>query len=209
VTYARAERAALSDLLAGLGPDAPTLCEGWTTFDLAAHLVLRERRTDAAGGIMLSSLAGYAARVQESLKAKHGYAGLVELLRSGPAGIYRLPGLDRLVNTAEYFIHHEDVRRAQRVWEPRELPADFEETLWKQTRAGTRVFLRRSPVRVVLHRIGGGVAIGGPKEAPQAEVTGAAGELMLFCFGRQSHARVDVTGDDEVVAKLMDASLGT
>jgi hypothetical protein len=32
---------------------------------------------------------------------------------------------------------------------------------------------------------------------------------MLFCFGRQSHARVDVTGDDEVVAKLMDASLGT
>jgi hypothetical protein len=71
------------------------------------------------------------------------------------------------------------------------------------------VFLRRSPVRVVLHRIGGGVAIGGPKEAPQAEVTGAAGELMLFCFGRQSHARVDVTGDDEVVAKLMDASLGT
>ena len=26
-----------------LGPDAPTLCEGWTTFDLAAHLVVRER----------------------------------------------------------------------------------------------------------------------------------------------------------------------
>jgi uncharacterized protein (TIGR03085 family) len=209
VTYARAERAALSDLLAGLGPDAPTLCEGWTTFDLAAHLVMRERRPDAAGGIMFTSLAGYTAKVQESLKAKHGYPGLVALVRSGPGGIYRLPGLDPLVNTAEYFIHHEDVRRAQRVWEPRELPADFDEALWKQARAGVRMFLRKSPVRVVLHRIGGGVAIGGPKDAPQAEVTGTAGELMLFCFGRQPHARVDVTGDDEVVAQLMDASLGT
>nr|BFE88977.1 hypothetical protein GCM10020093_115780 [Planobispora longispora] len=54
MTYARAERAALSDLFARLGPDAPTLCEGWTTFDLAAHLVLRERRLDAAPGIALS-----------------------------------------------------------------------------------------------------------------------------------------------------------
>jgi uncharacterized protein (TIGR03085 family) len=208
VTYARAERAALSDLLAGIGPDAPTLCEGWTTFDLAAHLVLRERRADAAGGIMLKSLAGYTARVQESLKAKHGYAGLVELLRSGPSGIYRLPGLDRLANTTEYFVHHEDVRRAQRVWEPRELPSDLGEIFWKQARTGIRLFLRKSPARVVLHRIGGGVAIGGPKGAPQAEVTGTAGELLLFCSGRQSHARVDVTGDDEVVAKLMAAQLG-
>jgi uncharacterized protein (TIGR03085 family) len=208
MTHVRAERAALSDLLARLGPDAPTLCEGWTTFDLAAHLVLRERRPDASAGIMIKPLAGHTARVQESLKARHGYAGLIKLLSSGPAGIYRLPGLDRLVNTAEYFIHHEDVRRAQRVWEPRELPADLDETFWKQLRAGIRLSLRKSPVRVVLHRIGGGVAIGGPKDAPQAEVTGTAGELLLFCFGRQPHARVDVTGDGKTVAKLMDAPLG-
>ncbi|MDP9845059.1 TIGR03085 family metal-binding protein [Streptosporangium lutulentum] len=208
MTYARAERAALGDLLARLGPDAPTLCEGWTTFDLAAHLVLRERRVDAAGGILLKPLAGYTAKVQESLKATHGYAGLVDLLRSGPSGLYRLPGLDRAANTVEFFVHHEDVRRAQRVWEPRELPADLEETFWKQARGGIRLFLRRSPVRVALHRLGGGVAVGGPKDAPQAEVTGTAGELLLFCFGRQSHARVDVTGDDEVVARLMDAPLG-
>jgi uncharacterized protein (TIGR03085 family) len=209
MTHVRAERAALSDLFARLGPDAPTLCEGWTTFDLAAHLVLRERRPDAAGGIMIKPLAGYTARVQESLKAKHGYAGLIELLRSGPSGIYRLPGLDQMANTAEYFVHHEDVRRAQRVWEPRELPADLDEAFWKQARTGIRLFLRKSPARIVLHRIGGGVAIGGPKNAPQVEVTGKAGELLLFCFGRQSHARVDVTGDDKVVAKLMNAQLGT
>ncbi|WP_433255750.1 TIGR03085 family metal-binding protein [Streptosporangium sp. CA-135522] len=209
MTHARAERAALSDLFVRLGPDAPTLCEGWTTFDLAAHLVLRERRLDAAGGIALKPLAGYTAAVQRSLKARNGYAGLVELVRSGPAGVYGLvPGMDGAVNTMEFFIHHEDVRRAQRVWEPRELPADLEETFWRRLRAGRRLFLRRSPVGVVLHRIGGGVALGGAKNAPRVEVTGTAGELLLFCFGRQSHARVDVTGGGEAVARLMDAPLG-
>lgn len=209
MSHAGSERAALADLFVRLGPDAPTLCEGWTTFDLAAHLVLRERRPDAAGGILLKPLAGRTARVQEALKSTKGYTGLIELVRSGPAGIYRLPGLDGVVNTMEYFIHHEDVRRAQRVWEPRELPDDLEERFWKQVRAGARVFLRRSPVRVILHRVGGGVAIGGPKDATgQVEVTGRAGELLLFCFGRQAHAKVDISGDHEAVARLMDTPLG-
>ncbi|MGV9771587.1 TIGR03085 family metal-binding protein [Streptosporangium sp. NPDC003464] len=209
MTHARAERLALSDLFVQLGPDAPTLCEGWTTFDLAAHLVLRERRPDAAGGIALRPLARHTASVQESLKARHGYASLVELIRSGPAGIYGLvPGMDQAVNTLEFFVHHEDVRRAQRVWEPRELPADLEETFWKRVRTGRRLFLRRSPVGVVLHRIGGGVALGGAKNSPRVEVTGPASELLLFCFGRQSHARAEVTGPDEAVARLMDAPLG-
>ena len=48
--HARAERASLCDLLAEVGPDAPTLCEGWTTALLAAHLVVRERRPDGGPG---------------------------------------------------------------------------------------------------------------------------------------------------------------
>ncbi|WP_326821499.1 TIGR03085 family metal-binding protein [Streptosporangium sp. NBC_01756] len=208
MTHARAERAALGDLLAQLGPDAPTLCEGWTTFDLAAHLVLRERRPDAAGGIALRPLAGYTASVQETLKARYGYPRLVELIRSGPAGLYRVPGMDSTVNALEFFVHHEDVRRAQRVWEPRELPADLEALFWKRIRTGRRVFLRKSPVGVVLHRIGGGVALGGTRDAPVVEVTGTAGELLLFCFGRQSHALVDLAGPEEAVATLMDVRLG-
>src|ERR1700743_2358756 len=58
VTYARDERLALCALLDRTGPDAPTLCEGWRTGDLAAHLVLREHRPDAAVGIMGGPLAG-------------------------------------------------------------------------------------------------------------------------------------------------------
>jgi hypothetical protein len=36
------ERLGLCDLFDELGPSVPTLIDGWTTHDLAAHLVLRE-----------------------------------------------------------------------------------------------------------------------------------------------------------------------
>src|ERR1700754_3004842 len=42
--FVRSERQKLADLFASLGPDAPTMCTGWATRDLAAHLVIRERR---------------------------------------------------------------------------------------------------------------------------------------------------------------------
>ncbi|HUR09134.1 MAG TPA: TIGR03085 family metal-binding protein [Nonomuraea sp.] len=208
MTHARSERAALCDLLDRLGPDAPTLCTGWNTADLAAHLVLRERRPDAAGGIALKPLAGYTASVQEGLKAKHPFPELVDLVRT-PGGVYGLLSfLDDAVNTLEYFVHHEDVRRAQPEWEPRELPADLEQILWKRIAGGSRLMLRRSPVGVVLHRLGGGVTLGGARQGPKVEVTGRAGELMLFCVGRQEHAKVELTGDADAIARLRNAKLG-
>ncbi|NUP65892.1 MAG: TIGR03085 family protein [Nonomuraea sp.] len=208
MTHARGERAALCDLFDRLGPGAPTLCAGWDTYDLAAHLVLRERRPDAMGGIGISALAGYTASVQNGLKAKHPYPELVGLVRE-PGGVYGLlPFLDTAVNTLEYFVHHEDVRRAQPGWEPRELPADLDRLMWKRVSAGARIMLRRSPVRLVLRRTGGGVALGGAREGANVQVTGTASELLLFCFGRQAHARVELTGDDDAVARATGARLG-
>ncbi|MDP4508416.1 TIGR03085 family metal-binding protein [Nonomuraea turcica] len=208
MTHARSERAALCDLLDRLGPDAPTLCAGWTTYDLAAHLVLRERRPDAMGGIALKPLAGYTASVQDGLKAKHPYPELVAMVRK-PGGVYgMLPFLDEAVNALEFFVHHEDVRRAQPSWEPRELPADLDRLIWKRVANGARLMLRKSPVGVVLHRLGGGVALGGPRQGPRVEVTGTASELLMFCFGRQEHARVELTGEPHAVSQLRAASLG-
>ena len=43
---AELERAALCDTLEAVGPDVPTLCDPWTTAELAAHLVIRDRRPD-------------------------------------------------------------------------------------------------------------------------------------------------------------------
>ncbi|GAA1668839.1 TIGR03085 family metal-binding protein [Nonomuraea maheshkhaliensis] len=208
MTHARGERAALCDLLDRLGPDEPTLCTGWTTADLAAHLAIRERRLDAAPGLALKPLAGYTASVQNRLKTRLPYPELVGLVRS-PGGVYALlPALDEAVNTLELFVHHEDVRRAQPDWEPRALPDDLERLIWKRVSGGARLMLRRSPVGVVLHRLGGGVALGGPKGGARVEVTGRAAELLMFCFGRQAHARVELTGEPDAVSALREATLG-
>lgn len=217
MTHARGERTALCDLFDRLGPGAPTLCEGWDTADLAAHLAVRERRPDAMPGIALRPLAGHTASVQNRLKAKRSFPELVELVRK-PGGVYGLlPFLDTAVNTLEFFVHHEDVRRAQPGWEPRELSADFEALIWKRVSAMAKMMLRRAPVGVVLHALhqpgtGGprAVVLGGAKEAtaPKVEVRGRAGELLLFCFGRQEHARVDYVGDPDAVARLKSARLG-
>ncbi|MEU8398733.1 TIGR03085 family metal-binding protein [Nonomuraea sp. NPDC048892] len=208
MTHARGERTALCDLLDRLGPDEPTLCTGWTTADLAAHLAIRERRLDAAPGLALKPLAGYTASVQNRLKTRLPYPELVGLVRS-PGGVYALlPALDEAVNTLELFVHHEDVRRAQPDWEPRALPDDLERLIWKRVSGGARLMLRRSPVGVVLHRLGGGVALGGPKGGARVEVTGRAAELLMFCFGRQAHARVELTGEPDAVSALREATLG-
>lgn len=210
MTHAREERAALCDLLDRLGPGAPTLCEGWATEDLAAHLVLRERRLDAAPGIALPFLAGYTASVQERLKRRHPYPELVGLVREGaprwsPYGL--VPGLDAIVNTLELFVHHEDVRRAQEGWEPRDLPADLQETFWKRLRGTARMLLRGSPVGVVLRRPDGARTAGKMAE-PAVVVTGEPAELLLFVFGRQEHARVAYDGDAGAVARLREARFG-
>src|ERR1700729_2790321 len=122
MSYARDERVALCALLADVGPDQPTLCAGWQTADLAAHLVLREHRPDAAAGLMGGPLARHTARAQHKLSGRTPYPMLVETIRTGPPrfSIFGIPGVDAKANFAEYFVHHEDVRRGQQDWQPRE-----------------------------------------------------------------------------------------
>ena len=69
-TFAKRERLLLADLLETAGPDAPTLCEGWQTRDLAAHVVVRERRPDAVGGLLIKQLTPRLDNVMEEFAAK-------------------------------------------------------------------------------------------------------------------------------------------
>ena len=48
MSFSDSERQLLADLFLEVGPEAPTLCAGWTTTDLAAHLWVREHRPEAA-----------------------------------------------------------------------------------------------------------------------------------------------------------------
>src|SRR3954467_11066574 len=98
MTAAQRERAALVETMRAAGPDAPTLCGDWTTRDLAAHLILRERRPDAAAGILISKLAGYTARKQRQLADRPEWPGLLDMVASGPPLYSPLKLLDPVVN---------------------------------------------------------------------------------------------------------------
>jgi uncharacterized protein (TIGR03085 family) len=208
MNWARHERSELADLLVAVGPDAPTLCEGWSTRDLAAHLVLRERRPDAAAGILIKPLAGYTAKVQDEL-AQHSWDELVGLVRTGPPGWTPAAWdpVDKAINTVEFFVHHEDVRRAAPDWEPRPVDVDLEDELWGRLRFGSRIMARQSPVGVVLRRSGDG-EVRAKSGDPEVTITGPASELVLFASGRQSHARVDIAAPDDVAARIRTARLG-
>ncbi|MEU3241143.1 TIGR03085 family metal-binding protein, partial [Streptomyces anthocyanicus] len=159
-TYAKRERLLLADLLESAGPDAPTLCEGWTTRDLAAHLVVRERRADAAAGLVIKPLATRLARVQAEFAAKP-YEELLQLFRTGPPRMspFALKQVDETANSVEFYVHAEDVRRAQPDWTPRELDPVFADALWSRVERAARVLGRRSPVGLVLRRPDGRTAV--------------------------------------------------
>lgn len=187
IDVARTERRDLCDLLIEVGPDAPTLCEGWLTRDLAAHLVVRESRPDAAVGIVVPALSGYTASVQAKVD-RRPWVDLVRDVRTGPPiySPFRLPGVQGLVNPVEYVIHHEDVRRARPGWEPRHLLPAEQDFLWSRVARMARLLARSSPVGVVLRRSDTGETIVARPGEPSVVLTGEPLELLLRLYGRRA-----------------------
>jgi len=205
--WARAERAALSDLFLAVGPDAPTLCEGWTTRDLAGHLIVREGRIDASLGIMIPALADHGTKVR--LKTQAGdWASVVDKVRNGPprSSMFRAAKVDGAANTIEYFVHHEDVRRAQPEWQPRELDPIFEAELWDRLQKFAPRLMKSSPVGIVLAAPDGRTIAA--KEGPDTvTITGAPAELTFYGYGRKQ-ARIVLSGSDAATASVAATHFG-
>ncbi|WP_020664148.1 TIGR03085 family metal-binding protein [Amycolatopsis benzoatilytica] len=204
---AKDERHALSDLFEELGPDEPTLCEGWKTRDLAAHLVVREHRPDAMPGIVIPALAGYTQRVQDDVAAR-SWPELVDQVRRGPSRWWPTsPGkVDELVNSAEFLVHHEDVRRAQPGWEPRPADPSRDAAVWRLIPRIAKLNLRKSPVGVLL-RTPGGETASVKSGTPVVTVIGEPVELLLFIFGRDA-VRLEFEGDAAAIERLKNTPRG-
>lgn len=212
MTYARDERLALCALLDETGPRAPTLCEGWATVDLAAHLVLREHRPDASVGILGGPLAGYTRRAQQAIAARTPFPELVKTIRNGPPllSVFGLPGVDERANVVEFFVHHEDVRRAQPDWKPREISQGLSDVLWQRLKMA-RFILRRAPVGVEFAREdqaatagpdGHRVRLTAKARIPLVTVTGTPAELTMWALGRTGAAQVRLDGGEADVQAL-------
>lgn len=196
-SFADRERKDLADTLDRLGPAAPTLCEGWDTAHLAAHLVVRERRPDALVGLgaevsgLGGPLASWPHRLADRLRQSTPYAEVVDRVRAGAPAWSPMawPGLREGLNTTEFAIHHEDVRRAQPGWSARELSRADQDALWgaaglfARRAAGRRgLVLRRTDVPGTEKRFGDG----------GRTVEGEPLELLLWTAGRRDAARVTV-----------------
>ncbi|MBG0563516.1 TIGR03085 family metal-binding protein [Actinoplanes aureus] len=204
--YARRERELLADLLLSTGPDAPTLCSGWTTRDLAAHIVVRERRPDSAAGILVKPLAAYGERIRLA-RAALPYQELIGQMRRPPVwSPVSNPLADPVVNTLEFFIHHEDVRRAAPEWTPRPLEQAEQAALWRTVKLTCRAALRR--LKISAEVTATGFAPLRTAGDPQVRISGDAGELALFFSGRQRAAQVAVEGESALVERLRKARLG-
>jgi uncharacterized protein (TIGR03085 family) len=201
-SLAQQERTTLCDLLLECGPDAPTLCEGWSTADLAAHLVARERRPDSGPGLVWPPLAGYTDKVRTGVRDRTPWEKLVETVRRGPPLLLR--PFDGPMNTVEFFIHLEDVRRAQAGWEPRPIPPELDDALW--ARVGPGGMAKKVPATIVITSPGRAEKESGT--GPRLTLAGDPGELTMFGSGRQGAARVVISGDDALATQLRAAPLG-
>lgn len=204
------ERLELCGLFDELGPFAPTLIDGWTAHDLAAHLVLRERDLVAAPSLVLPGpFARFAERRRVSLASGRDFAWLVNRIRSGPPpGFFRLGWVRSFPNLNEFFVHHEDVRRANGLG-PRVLAHDLDAALWQNVRRGSRYLSRRlRGVRLEIEWAGRDESFIVRKGEPAARLSGTPGELLLFLFGRQGASQVKVSGPDEAVKTVHDTRFG-
>jgi len=207
-TPARTERLELCDLFLQLGPDAPTILDDWTTRDLAAHLVMRERRPDAAAGIAVSILARHAERVR-LLERERPWPDLVERVREGPPiwNPMRVDIIDTIANTVEFFVHHEDVRRAQDAWTPRDLTVELADALATAIDRSGALLTRKARVGLVLHA-DGRAPIRLRRGEPVVTISGPIGVGVLYAYGRMGVAAVTLDGPDDAVAAIAATSFG-
>ncbi|WP_430332128.1 TIGR03085 family metal-binding protein [Rhodococcus sp. ACT016] len=205
--YARDERHALVETMRTVGPDAPTLCGDWTARDLAAHLVLRERRMDASPGILVPALAGHTERVQRGIARKE-WNSLLDDVRSGPPVWSPFRLVDEQANLSEMFIHHEDVRRAQSDWTVRTLPDGMQDKLWRMATGIGRRSYRKSPVGVILERPDGMRATVRKAGSRSVTLRGEPGELLMHAFGRDEvRVAFDGTAEDIAAVTALDRSM--
>lgn len=188
MTLAQRQRRALLDLMREVGPLAPTMCDGWTVQDLAAHLWVREHMLRALPGIGWERFAGTTERLQAETLHRKGFAEILDELER-PAGLMRV--LDPLVNAAEYTIHHDDVLRP--LGRSLELRDAEEEFLGKVVVAlAAKAAMGQKYRLVVSPTIGKERSFG--KGSHVVHVSGKPSDLLLHFSGRDSD--VEIVADD-------------
>lgn len=208
MTFSHDERLALCDDALAAGPDAPTMCDGWTVADLVAHLYIRENDPLAALGVVIPALKDFTARRMSAALTRYGFAGLVEVVRNGPGRWSPFRLFEEAANSLEMYVHHEDIRRAGADPSPRDLGVAVENDLWGRI-GMARMAFRKSPVGVVLERSDmPGTTVRAKPGTQTVTLVAPPSELILYALGRRTVADVRFVGDPETVAGLEHVHIG-
>ncbi|TLK49791.1 TIGR03085 family protein [Glutamicibacter sp. V16R2B1] len=207
-----ASRLALAEALLAAGPSADTLCAGWETRHLAAHLVLRENSPLGAGAVLKPLSGKLDAKIKklaDEAQRPESYAGLVRRFRTGPSKYspFSIERVSTAANMSEFFIHTEDVRRARTQWAPRILDRGYTEMLWNDLTRRARMYYRHCPIGVILARPDGKRHVA-KKAANPVTITGPVTELIMHASGRIDSALVTFEGSDESIKALKKTKLG-
>jgi uncharacterized protein (TIGR03085 family) len=207
MSLATDERAAICVEFERSGPDKPTLCTGWNTRDLLAHLLVRERQPWVSAGLVVPVLAPVVDRAMRGY-ADTPWSEMIDQLRAGPPSWspFRIEKVDEVANGAEFFVHHEDVRRGEPGWEPRPPEPARDDLLWDMLGRAGRMMFRRSPAGIVLRRPSGEQQVVSTGRGV-VTIVGEPGELLMVAFGR-SAARVQYEGDPTTVESVVNAERG-
>ncbi|MFQ4149381.1 TIGR03085 family metal-binding protein [Arthrobacter sp. LAPM80] len=211
--FVEPSREVLSETLLAAGPGAGTLCDGWRTQELAAHLYLREHNPRVGLGMVFKpwkkSTEKATAKLAAEASTPEAFAALVAKFRAGPPKLspFALKAVDSSANLIEFFVHTEDVRRATDRWAPRTLDADYSEALWAELLKRAAILYRGVDLGIVLVNPNGPRHVA--KRAPvSVAIIGDPGELIMHANGRTGQALVSFEGQPDAVALLQTADVG-
>lgn len=195
MALAERERQDLVETLLSADPDAPTLCEGWTVRHVLAHLVQRDHHPLEFAVDQLEhrppGQERFLPRLVRAASTPGGYQELVARFAAGGSRLNPLSYGGDAAHLAEFVVHHEDIRRGTGPVEPRALPLETEQAIWRGLGATARMGLRDLPGPIRLEAPGREPRTLGRGE-PVTVLRGEPVELLLYALGRRDAADVEV-----------------
>ena len=196
--WVEVEHAALVETFKSADPDAPTLCSGWTTRHLLAHLVQRDRHPLRNAADMIANRKPgeerFMSRLVADAASPAGYEALIERFAAGPSRRNPINWAGEAVNFLEYVIHHEDVRRGGAdPAQPRTLLPGLRYAIWRRLASQAKFAYRQEAGGVILAVPGGERKVVKEGSDPMV-ISGEPVELALHTYGRAAAAHVTITG---------------
>jgi hypothetical protein len=185
-----------------------SLLAPWTTRDIAAHLILRERDHLAGPGLILPGAWSRFAQRRQTALARRDFPWLTATLRSGPRRASSAPD-----GCAGWRASTSSSSTTRTCAEPTAAAPGRTSPRWTRpcgatSGAGAGSSRGGCTARALSSSGRGPARPSARRGEPTARIAGPPGEMLLYLFGRQQAAQVEVSGPDAAVQAVRSARFG-